>query len=61
MAGEVLRPKFLVLPKYSTTERDLMVAEIGTLIYNTTTSKLNYSITAAAGAGSWSAITSEAL
>ena len=58
MSGEILRPKVLVLPKITTATRDLLVAEIGTIIYNTTTNKINFCITAAAGAGSWEAVTS---
>jgi hypothetical protein len=58
MAGEILRPKALILPKYTTNERNAMVAEIGTIIYNTTTNKINFCKTAAAGAGSWEAVTS---
>jgi hypothetical protein len=48
----------LVLPKRTTAVRDTLVAEIGTIIYNTTTNKINFCKTAAAGAGSWEAVTS---
>lgn len=58
MAGEILRPRALVLPKLTTTERNALVAEIGTIIFNTTTSKVNFCKTAAAGAGNWEAVTS---
>lgn len=57
-SNDILNPKFLVIPKYTTGVRDTMVAEVGTLIYNTTTSKLNMCKTAVAGAGSWEAVTS---
>jgi hypothetical protein len=50
--------KTLVIPKYTTTERNTLVAEVGTIIYNTTTNKLNFCKTKAAGAGSWEAVTS---
>jgi len=50
--------KFLVIPKMTTTVRDTLVAEVGTIIFNTTTSKLNICKTAAAGSGSWEAVTS---
>ncbi len=56
--GEVIRPGSLILTNLSTAERDALIAEVGTLIYNTTTSKVNVCVTAAAGAGSWEAITS---
>jgi hypothetical protein len=59
MAYEVLNTvKVLVLPKYTTAVRDTLVAEIGTLIYNTTTNKINFCKTAAAAAASWEAVTS---
>ena len=58
MTGEILNPSVLVLPKVTTVNRDLMVAEIGTIIYNSTTNKINFCKTAAAGAGSWEAVTS---
>lgn len=58
MGGEILNPKAVILPKMTTGVRDSLVAEKGTLIYNTTTNKLNFSKTQAAGAGSWEAVTS---
>ena len=53
-----LFPQVLVFPKITTAVRDTLVAEIGTVIYNTTTNKLNFCKTQAAGAGSWEAVTS---
>lgn len=50
--------KYLVIPKITEAVRDTLVAEVGTIIYNTTSNKLNFCKTAAAGAGSWEAITS---
>jgi len=58
MAGEILNPKALILPKVTTAVRDTLVAEIGTIIYNTTTNKINFCKAAAAAAGSWEAVTS---
>jgi hypothetical protein len=59
MADEVLNNlKVLVLPKLTTAVRDTLVAEIGTIIYNTTTNKINFCKTQAAAAGSWEAVTS---
>ena len=58
MAGEILRPRAIILPKMSTDTRDAQVAEIGTIIYNTTTNKINFCKTKAAGAGNWEAVTS---
>ena len=48
----------LILPKYSTAERDLLVAEVGTIIYDTTQNKLCFCKAAEAGEGSWELITS---
>lgn len=56
--GDVGSPAFLILPKMTTTIRDLQLAEVGTIIYNTTTNKINICITAAIGSGSWEAVTS---
>lgn len=55
---ELLYPKVLVLPIYTTAVRDTLVADVGTVIYNSTTNKLNFCKTKAAGAGSWEAVTS---
>lgn len=54
----VMRPGALIIPTMSTAVRDTLVAEVGTIIFNTTTSKLNFCKTKAAGAGSWEAVTS---
>lgn len=56
--NDFLYPLSLVLPIYTTTQRDLLVADVGTIIYNSTTGKLNFCDTKAAGAGSWQAVTS---
>lgn len=59
MAYEVLDTvKSLVLPKYTTAVRDTLVADIGTIIYNTTTNKINFCKAKVAAAGSWEAVTS---
>jgi hypothetical protein len=58
ISNDILYPTALILPKVTTAVRDTLVAEIGTVIYNTTTNKLNFSKTKAAGAGSWEAVTS---
>ena len=62
MVSEILNDlKQLVIPKYTTTQRDLLVAEVGTIIFNTTTSKLNVCKAAVAAAASWEAVTSTAI
>ncbi|MAH51097.1 hypothetical protein CMI37_35095 [Candidatus Pacearchaeota archaeon] len=53
-----LNPLSLVIPSVTTAVRDVLVSEVGTLVYNTTTGKLNICITAAAGSGNWEAVTS---
>lgn len=50
--------KTLVLPKYTTAVIDTLVAEIGTIVYDTTKNKLSFCITKAAGAASWEDINS---
>ena len=48
----------LIVPSVTTAVRDTMVADAGTIIYNTTTNKLNVCVSKSAGSGSWEAITS---
>lgn len=50
--------KALVIPIYTEAVRDTLVAEVGTIIFNSTTSKLNFCKTKAAGSSSWEAVTS---
>jgi hypothetical protein len=56
--NDILNPLSLVLPSVTTTVRDTLVADVGTIIFNSTTSKLNFCKTKAAGAGNWEAVTS---
>lgn len=58
MDGEIVRPQALVIPSVTTAVRDTLVAEVGTIIYNTTTNKINICKTKEAGSGSWEAVTS---
>ena len=55
---EVLNPNTLVLPNMTTANRDLALCDVGTVIFNTTTSKLNFCKTRAVGSGNWEAVTS---
>lgn len=48
----------ITMPTCTTAVRDTLVADVGTVIFNTTTSKLNVCKTKSAGAGSWEAVTS---
>jgi hypothetical protein len=58
MAGEILNPIVLVVPKMTTAVRNTLVAEPGTIIYDTTQSKLCFCKAAVAAAASWELITS---
>ncbi len=56
--NEILNPKQLVIPSFTTTERDLLKAEIGTIIFNTTTNVLNIcDVDKTVGATSWGLVT----
>jgi hypothetical protein len=55
---EELYPKSLVLPHVTTAIRDTLLADIGTLIYNSTTNKINICKAKTAAAASWEAVTS---
>jgi len=58
VTGDIIRPSTLVLPSITTTVRDTLIAEIGTLIWNTTTEKVNINTAKAAAATSWEELTS---
>lgn len=53
-----LYPLSLVLPQYTDTTRNLLVADIGSLIWNTSDGAINVCIAKAAAASSWSKVTS---
>ena len=53
-----LYPKSLILPQVTTAVRDILLADEGTLIYNSTTNKINFCKIKAIGAGSWEEVTS---
>jgi hypothetical protein len=57
-SNDILYPCCLILPNVPTALRDTLIADVGTLIYNPTTSKVNFCKVKAAGAGNWEAITS---
>jgi hypothetical protein len=56
--SEVVNPKALIVPKMTTAVRDTLIAELGTIIYDTTQDKLCFCKSAAAAAASWEKITS---
>ena len=53
-----LYPQSLVLPQFTDAERNALIADVGTIIYNTTDNKLDFCIAKVADASSWSRITS---
>ena len=53
-----LYPQSLVLPIFTSTVRNTLLSDIGTLIYNSTTNKLNICKAKVAAAASWEAVTS---
>jgi hypothetical protein len=56
--NEILNPTALIIPKVTEANRDLMVAEEGTIIYNLDTNVLNVcDVDRTAGAGSWGLVT----
>lgn len=59
MAEEILNNlKALVIPKVTTAVRNTLVADVGTIIYDTTQNKLCFCKAKAAAAASWELITS---
>ena len=58
--NEQLNPRSLILPNYTTTQRDLMMCELGTVIFNSTTKKINVcDVAFTAASTSWSVVTSD--
>ena len=47
-----LYPQSLVLPQFTDSERNLLLADVGTIIYNTTDNKLDFCIAKVADATS---------
>ena len=58
MAGEILEPIHLTIPRMTTTERDLLSAVPGTIIYDTTQNKLCIKNDSAVSLTSWELVTS---
>jgi hypothetical protein len=56
--SEILNPKSLVIPQVTTAVRNTLVAEKGTIIYDSTQNKLCFCKNKAAAAASWELITS---
>lgn len=58
MTEEILRPQALIIPQVTTAVRNTLIAEVGTLIYDSTQNKLCFCKAKAAAAASWELITS---
>ena len=56
--NEILNPVSLVVPNYTTAERNALPAAIGTIIFDSTQKKLCFKNDAAAASDSWELITS---
>ena len=57
--NEQLNPVSFVVPHYTTTQIELMLVEVGTLVYDITKSKLSFCVTArTTGAAAWEDVTS---
>ena len=56
--NEILNPVHLVIPKMTTTVRDTLAAEVGTIIYDVTQNKLCFKNDVAVNQTSWEVITS---
>jgi len=59
MGDDILNPRSLVIPNVSEAVRDTMVSELGTIIYNTDTNKIDIcKVAFTAHANSWGEVTS---
>ena len=58
-SNDILHPNHLVIPNLTTTAKEALITEIGTLVYDTTLSKLSVCVTArTTGAAAWEDVTS---
>ncbi len=58
-SNDHLKPKSLTLPVLTSTQKEALVVEQGTIVYDTTLNKLSFCITArTTGAGAWEDVTS---
>lgn len=58
VTGDVLTPKALIIPQVTTAVRNTLVADVGTIIYDSTQNKLCFCKAKVAAAASWELITS---
>ena len=53
-----LYPQSIVFPQFTSAVRNTLLADVGTVIFNSTTNKFNFCKTKAAAATSWEELTS---
>ena len=56
--NEILNPLSLVLPIVTEAIRDTLLADVGSIIYNSNTNKIDICIAKVAAAASWEEVTS---
>ena len=57
--NEFLNPRTLVIPNFTTAQKEALLVEIGTLVYDTDLVKLSFCVTArTTGAAAWEDVTS---
>lgn len=56
--NDLLFPKSLVLPSYTTTQRRALAADVGTLVYDTDLNKICFSKSKTVATASWELVTS---
>jgi len=57
--NDILNPTSIVIPNMTTTNKELLVCELGTLVYDTTLNKLSVCVAArTVGSGGWEDVTS---
>jgi len=56
--NDILNPLSFVLPNISEAVRDTMAGQLGMLIYNTDTNKIDVCVSATVAAASWHEVTS---
>ncbi len=57
-SNDLLYPKNLVLPHYTTAQRRALAADIGTVVYDTTLNKICFAKSKSVATVSWEIITS---
>ena len=57
--NEHLKPRSITLPVLTSAQKEALLVELGTIVYDSTLNKLSFCVTArTTGAGSWEDVTS---